>query len=63
MEGIVMLPHHPAIAAALAEQRQADLRHDAEQARLARSCRLARRPRRWRAARRWWLLAQRPANA
>jgi hypothetical protein len=42
---------------------QGDLRHDAEQARLARSYRLARRPRRWRAARRWWLLAQRPADA
>jgi hypothetical protein len=31
-----MLAHYPAIAA-LAEQRQADLRHDAEQVRLARS--------------------------
>ena len=56
-----MLPY--LAIAALAEQRQADLRHDAEQARLARSYRLARRPRRWRAARRWWLLAQRPADA
>jgi hypothetical protein len=61
MEGIVMLPY--LAIAALAEQRQADLRHDAEQARLARSYRLARRPRRWRAARRWWLLARRPADA
>jgi hypothetical protein len=57
-----MLAHYPAIAA-LAERRQADLRHDAEQARLARSYRLARQPRRWRAACRWWLLAQRPADA
>jgi hypothetical protein len=49
--------------AAVAEQRQAGLRHEAEQVRLARSYRLARRPRRWCAARRWWLLAQRPADA
>jgi hypothetical protein len=54
--------HHLAVAA-LAEQRQADRRHEAERARLARSYRLARRPHRGRAARRWWLLAQRPADA
>jgi hypothetical protein len=54
---------NPTITAVLVEQRQADLRHDAEQTHLARSYRLARRPRRRRAARRWWLLAQRPADA
>jgi hypothetical protein len=53
---------HPVTAAALAEQHRADLRDQAEQARLARSYRLARRPRRWRAARRWRLLAHRPAD-
>jgi hypothetical protein len=54
---------HDLAVAAVAEQRQAGLRHEAEQVRLARSYRLARRPRRWCAARRWWLLAQRPADA
>ena len=57
------MPTHPVIVVALAEQRRAGLRYQAEQAHLARSYRLARRPRRWRAARRWWLLAQRPADA
>jgi hypothetical protein len=57
------MPTHPVTAAALAEQRQADLRHQAEQAHLARSYRLARRPRRWRATQRCSLLAQRPADA
>jgi hypothetical protein len=57
------MPTHPVTAAALADQYQADLRHQAEQARLTRSYRLARRPRRRRTARRWWLLAQRPADA
>jgi hypothetical protein len=57
-----VLPHYLAIAA-IADQRQADLRDQAEQARLARSHRLTRGPRRWRAARRWWLLAQRPVDA
>ena len=57
-----MLPHYLAIAA-IADQRQADLRDQAEQARLERSHRLTRGSRRWRAARRWWLLAQRPVDA
>jgi hypothetical protein len=61
MEGIVMLPY--LAIAALAEQRQADRRHQAKQARLALSHRLARRPHRGLAARRWRLLAQRPADA
>ena len=53
---------HLIFSAALAEQRQADLRHQAEQARRAWSHRPARRIRR-RTARRWWLPAQRPADA
>ena len=53
---------HPITTAALAEQHQADLQHQAEQARLAGSHRPARRTR-GRTARRWWLLGQRPANA
>ena len=56
-----MQSHH-LVLAALADQRHADLHHQAEQARLARSHRPARRNRR-RTARRWWLLAQRPADA
>lgn len=53
---------HPIIAAALGEQRQADLGHEAEQARLVRSSRLARQTRQ-RAARRWWRPATHPARA
>jgi hypothetical protein len=39
-----MQPHHPVIASALVEQRQADLRRQADRWRLAHSARTDRRP-------------------
>jgi hypothetical protein len=57
-----MLQFHPDITAALVEQRQAELRRQAEQARLARSFRISRKAQR-RAAHRWWRLARRPSYA
>jgi len=39
-----MQPHHPVIASALVEQRQADLRRQADHWRLAHSARAGRRP-------------------
>jgi hypothetical protein len=56
--GITML-QHPIIAAALVEQRQADLRGQADRWRLARSARAHRRSRRP-ASRRWWRPATQP---
>jgi hypothetical protein len=53
---------YPTVTAALAEERQADLRREAEQARLARQCRRARKPGQ-RTVRRWRLFARRPAHA
>ena len=53
---------HPIIAAALVEQRQADLRGQADRWRLAHSARADRRPARP-IRRRWWRPATRPARA
>jgi hypothetical protein len=53
---------HPIIAAALVEQRQADLRRQADRWRLAHSGRDDHRSRRP-ASRRWWRPAPRPASA
>jgi hypothetical protein len=50
--------HHSALSATLAEQHRDDLRHQAEQARLARGGRDTRRPR-WHAGYRWSRLATR----
>jgi hypothetical protein len=57
-----MLPQHPIITAALGEQRQADLRRQADRWRLVRSFRTERRSSRP-AIRRWWRPATRPARA
>lgn len=57
---------HPSIAAVLAEQRQADLRRQADRWRLAHSARAnprANRRSRRPASRRWWRPATRPAQA
>jgi hypothetical protein len=53
---------HPTFSATLAEQRRAELRRQADQARLARDSRPTYRRWQWRVSH-WWRPATRPARA